>query len=371
MRICLCLVCLFVFAQDVSGQVFSNKVVGKKNADLADSLKKAEYPYILPILGKGATRKGFDLPYSAGIGINYLWQESDIIINNLNVGFNHGPMYNLDEIVRFNNTTATSNGLNVRPDVWLFPFLNVYGIFAKIQSTTAVDFGVYVPDASGTWNQVFTTSTTANFKGTTAGFGLTPTIGVAGGFMALDMNWAWTDIEALEKPAASFVFGPRFGKSFRLKDERAVALWVGGFRLHIKSETTGDLPIGDLFDTQGLGAKIDAGMDKVGQAQADVDTWWNSLTPPQQANPVNKAKYETANRAIGAAANFLTSASSAVGNLEQASVQYSLDKAQKNMWNFIVGGQYQFNKAFMIRAEGGFLNSRVQFLAGLQYRFPL
>lgn len=46
-------------------------------------------------------------------------------------------------------------------------------------------------------------------------------------------------------------------------------------------------------------------------------------------------------------------------------------KRQANMWNFIVGTQYQINKNWMIRAELGTLGSRNQFIGGLQYRFGL
>src|SRR6187402_1714675 len=143
-------------------QVYSNKEVGKKNAALIDSLKKSEYPYILPILGAAATKRGFDLPYSAGLGINYLWQESDLVIENLQVGFNHGPLHDLSEVIRFNNATSRATGLNFRPDVWVFPFLNVYGILAKAKPSTNVDFGVYVPDADGNWNNVINMQTEAN-----------------------------------------------------------------------------------------------------------------------------------------------------------------------------------------------------------------
>ena len=59
-------------------------------------------------------------------------------------------------------------------------------------------------------------STTVEFNTSTYGFGITPTIGVGGGFLALDMNVAWTDVPQLDKPARSFVFGPRFGKNFKL-----------------------------------------------------------------------------------------------------------------------------------------------------------
>ena len=60
-----------------------------------------------------------------------------------------------------------------------------------------------------------------------------------------------------------------------------------------------------------------------------------------------------------------------MSNSETATVQYSLDKRVKNMWNMVVGTQFQLNKHWMIRAEYGFLGSRSQFVGGLQYRFGL
>jgi hypothetical protein len=90
-----------VLYSTVFAQYTTDKVVGQKNAQIIDSLKTAEYPYLFPIWGKKVAQKGFKLPKSAGLSVQYLWQKSDIIINNLQVGFNNGPKYNLDEIVRF------------------------------------------------------------------------------------------------------------------------------------------------------------------------------------------------------------------------------------------------------------------------------
>src|SRR6187401_1309226 len=145
---------LAIFSSIVFAQVFTNKEVGKKNADLIDSLKKSEYPYSLPILGAKATKAGYNLPLSAGLSLNYFWQVSDIIIDNLQVGFNNGPMYNLDEIVRFDKAKTTASALTVRPDIWLFPFLNVYAIFGKAQASTEVGFGIWVPDSTNTPKQI-------------------------------------------------------------------------------------------------------------------------------------------------------------------------------------------------------------------------
>jgi len=353
-------------------QVYSDKVVGKKNAEFADSIKASEYPYILPILGAAATKRGFNLPYSAGIGLNYLWQESDLVIENLQVGFNHNPMHDLSEIVRFNNATSEATGLNFRPDVWVFPFLNVYGILAKAKPSTTVDFGVYVPDADGNWNNVINMTSQAKFDATSFGFGLTPTLGIGGGWMALDMNFTWNDIAELEDPAFAFVFGPRFGKSFKLKKpERNIALWVGGFRLKLNTGTTGSIDLTEVIETDGLQAKVDAGLQKVSDTYTGVETWWNDLTSVEQKNPVNIAKYETANRALDRASGFLTNLDDALNDEQNASVQYSLDKRPKDMWNFIIGSQYQHNKHWMLRFEYGFLGSRQQIIAGLQYRFGL
>lgn len=355
-----------------AAQVYSDKVVGKKNASLSDSIKVKPYPYALPIWGQKVTAMGYDLPYSAGLSINYFWQESDIIISDLFVGFNNGPMYNLEEIIRFDNAVASSYAINFRPDIWVLPFLNVYGILAKANTSTAIDAGVWIPDTTNTWREVAAFSSVAEFKATGLGFGVTPTIGVGGGFLALDMNMSWTDVSALNKPVFTFVFGPRFGKSFKLKKpERNIAFWVGGFRLHLSSQTEGSLLLSEVLPVDDLQPKVDEGLEKVADAQVQVDEWWSGLTPQEQKNPVNVAKYETADRVLQTAGNALNTIDGALNDDQYASVQYSLTKKPKDMWNFVVGSQFQINKHFMIRAEYGFLGSRQQLITGLQYRFGL
>lgn len=364
----------FFLSLTVNAQVFTNKEVGKKNEALADSLKKSEYPYHLPIWGAKVTKAGYHLPYSAGLSVQYFWQESSILIDNLNVGFNNGPMYNLDGIVRFDESTATASAVTFRPDIWVLPFLDVYGILGKSKASTDVSFGVWIPDENGEETEVLSASTIVEFNTTTFGFGLTPTIGVAGGFLALDMNVAWTDVPQLSTPARTFVFGPRFGKSFKLKKpESNIAIWVGGFRVNLASGTDGSINLSDVFPEGGgeMGAKIDEGIQKVEDTQQQVDDWWNSLTEQEQNSPVNQAKYERVNSALGRAGQILDAADAAINGISNSTVQYSMDKQVKDHWNFLVGSQYQLNKHFMFRLEVGFLGSRNQVMGGIQYRFGL
>lgn len=356
----------------VFSQVFSNKEVGKKNADKIDSLKNADYPYVLPIWGAKATKAGFSLPYSAGLSVQYLWQESDLVIENLMIGFNNQEMHNLDNIIDFNSAKSRANAVNLRPDIWLFPFLNVYGVLAKSALSTDVGFNVNLPDSNGNLGTIASFNTQANFNASTLGFGVTPTIGVGGGWMAFDMNFSWNDIPELNKPAFAFVFGPRMGKSFKLKKPNSnIALWTGAFRLHLNSGTSGNLAFSDLFDMENINTKIDNGQDAVESRYLQNENWWNGLSPIEQKNPINKAKYEATNKALDEASNFLTGMEQAVNKTNNSTVQYSLDKRPKNMWNFLIGSQYQINKSWMLRAEYGFLGSRTQFIGGLQYRFGL
>ena len=357
-----------------NAQVFTNKEVGKKNEELIDSLKNSEYPYSLPILGKQATAKGYNLPYSAGVSVQYFSQVSDLIMDNLMIGFNNSPMVNMDQLIRFDKAKATASAVTVRPDIWLLPFLNVYGILGKAKATTEVGFGLWLPDSNNVSKPVFSSGTTIEFNSTTFGLGITPTIGVAGGFLALDMNVAWTDVPQLAKPAKTFVFGPRMGKSFKLKKpEQNIAFWVGGFRVHLSSETAGSIALSEVFPFSGEWSnKIDAGMEKVDNGQQQLDAWWASLSQQQQNNPVNKAKYEAANNLLDRAGQVLAAAENAANTITSSTVQYSMDKRPEDMWNVVLGTQFQVNKHLMFRFEyGGLAGSRTQFLGGLQYRFGL
>ncbi len=362
----------FLFCSASIAQVYTNKPIGEKNVALIDSLKQQEYPYVLPIWGEKVAKMGFELPYSAGIGINYMWQESALIINNLSVGFNNGPMTNVDDIIRFDEALAGANIVNFRPDIWLFPFLNIYGVIAKAKTSTKIDAGLWLPDADNNWNEVSAFSTKAEFDVTSFGFGLTPTMGVGGGWLALDMNMVWSDVSALDKPVFTFVFGPRLGKTFKFKTpHRNLAFWVGGFRVKFSSETSGSIDLSEVLDVSDTQDKVDEGLIRVDEAGNQVNNWWNNLPPDEQQSPVNKAKYERANQLLDKTSNLLNSLDGALSTASSSTVQYSLDKNLENMWNFIVGAQFQYNKHWMIRAEYGFLGSRQQFLTGLQYRFGL
>lgn len=360
----ICLCTFVFFAVFLSGAQVYSELTNKQN----DSL---EYDKLLPIFGKKVKALGFDLPYSAGISVNYLYQNSDIVISNVKVGFNSSELIDVDDLVRFNSTTAESNGVNIRPDVWLFPFLNIYGVFAQAQSRTNVDVSIFIPRINEA-DELFSIQTNPLFNTTTVGFGITPTAGFFGGWIAFDMNFTWTDVDAQEHPVFAFVFDPRIGKTFELhKPERNISFWVGGFRLKVNRDTRGSLGLGEIMPIDEWNEKVAVGQTKVGEAQQELDIWWESLNPIQQQNPVNIAKKQGNQAKLNIAGRFLNAADNALDTAETSTIDYTLDKQQLNMWNFVIGSQFQINKSWMLRAEYGFSQGRNTFFTGLQYRFGL
>ena len=83
---------------------------------------------------------------------------------------------------------------------------------------------------------------------------------------------------------------------------------------------------------------------------------WAATLPPAQRVIVNQiiAKLEDISNGIDP------------GN---ATIEYKLDKRVTAPFNLIFGGQYQFDKRWMIRTELGVFGKRSQFLLNLNYRF--
>ena len=150
-----------------------------------------------------------------------------------------------------------------------------------------------------------------------------------------------------------------------------IAGWVGAFRLNYSAATNGSINLSEIFPTTELQTKVNQGFEKVNETSMQVESWWSSLTPVEQNNPVNKSKYNAATKALAKASDVLNAADGALNDGKSATVEYSLDKSLKNKWNFLIGTQFQINRHLMLRAEYGFLGTRQQFVGGLQYRFGL
>ena len=140
-----------------------------QNPDLI--LSKAERDSVLknyhnrfPIWGRKAIERGFDLPYPAGVSVNVVYAEQDIKLSDLGLSTGSNPTVPVD-FIKFGRVHAPVFTGNVRGDLWLFPFLNVYAMAGGARVTTDVTIAEPVQ---------FNTKVDQN--GQYAGFGLTGTM---------------------------------------------------------------------------------------------------------------------------------------------------------------------------------------------------
>ena len=181
---------------------YASRKLSKKQIAYTDSLKAVEYDYVFPYLGQFAYEKGFDIPYPVGAMANYIWMDQGIVIENFHLGINDSGLKPIG-FIEFGENRNTSYAINFRPDIWVLPFLNVYGLFGYGASTTEVNLAKPV-----TMTSIVTQNMTTKGFGVMGGFGLGPA------WVSVDANWTWTKPELLEEAVLGKVLGIRVGKTF-------------------------------------------------------------------------------------------------------------------------------------------------------------
>ena len=284
------------------------------------------WPYKFPIWGNKLAERGIRFPLPFGIGLNYAFADQPITISNIAVGVNDGPMTDLSKIIKFGDLNSRVNALNLRADLWVFPFVNVYGM-ANYIVESKTDVSVVEP---------FAFDAGAVQSGVGGGFGTTFSGGALGLFGTLDLNWTWNKMQKLDKPVGTFLLAPRIGKNFGNWGGLEWILWVGGMRQNIQSETKGEIRLSDAVGGSGFQEKLQG--------------WYDGLPPGRQA---------VVDGIVGR-----------INGGGDPVIRYSLDKAIKYPWNMLIGGELGLTKAWRVRAEVGFIH-RTQVVLGLNYRFGL
>jgi hypothetical protein len=307
-----------------------------QNPDLAltqaerDSIL-AHYHQIFPIWGRKAIERGFDLPSPLGFNIGVFAASQGIVISNLGVGFNQPPQD--ASFIKFQEAKAKLTNWNVRADLWVFPFLNVYGIAGTGPGHTTVH--VIEPVEF---------STTADFQGENFGIGLTGAFGFRRNFVVLDWNHQWASSSLLSAPVPVNVFSTRVGRGFRLGTRARRmkgTLWVGTMLQTMKNETNGSVKLSEV---------VPPGMDSLFNNYQSAP-WYQALTPAQKAlvdDFVQRLQ----------------------GGLETTVVNYTLNKKVADPWNLLIGGTVDYRRHWGLRAEVGLIGRTSAFLM-LNYRIAL
>ncbi len=328
------------FVQQGQAQYVTKKVKSKHQA-YTDSLKSVEYNYTFPIWGQAAYKQGFDIPYPIGIMSNFIWMDQGIDITNMQLGIKTDnkdiPLTSTD-FIDFGDSYNESYAFNVRPDLWILPFLNVYGLFGYGQSTTEVNLVAPVALKSIVTQGIRTT-----------GLGVMTAFGIGPAWVSVDANWTWNKPELLDKATRVNVLGLRLGQTFTFKQrpERNIAIWVGGMRVKMGTETTGAIAMSDAFPQETW--------DRKEEIVDDYNAWYATLPPAKQLIVDQSAIRE-----------IITKLENSDGS---SIIRYGMDKQVSQMWNGVVGMQFQLNKRWQFRTEAGLIGDRKSFMLSVNYRF--
>ena len=349
-RIFILFALLFFFSQSIYAQYASKRIKSKYEA-YTDSLKKVEYNYLFPFWGQKAYKRGFDIQYPIGFMGNFFWVDQGIIIDNFQLGFDNAhdgtldfPLTSVsDSIIGFGNNSNKSYSINIRPDIWLFPFINVYGIFGVGRSRTSVDVKAFqYSPAAVNFNSI------VEQKINTYGAGVLFAGGVGPVWISLDANMTWNKPELLDRATYANVVGIRMGKAFTFKKrpQSNISIWVGTMYLSIQSETVGAIKLQDALPPEVWDKKDEF-----------VNNYWNWYN-----NDATELQKRFADRILTPVVDAIDARNG------ESIVQYGMDKQVKENWNMLVGMQYQINKHWQIRSEGGVVGNRKSFLFSVNYR---
>ncbi|QLY36898.1 hypothetical protein HV164_10360 [Citrobacter freundii] len=285
-----------------------------------------------PIWGEEAKARGYSIPLPFGVNLSYMNMRQNIDVDS--IGFsglalgNHAiptDMFNIDA----GHTREQSKSENLRIDMWVFPFLNIYGLVGHTRGSSVSNVSVDADPTRYTGiDRVIASSVhqlyqsgklqdidfTLDFKGTTWGTGITLAGGYENWFALVDTNYTRTDFDILDGKISALTVSPRVGYRFRFQGpvgESHLSVWLGSMYQNVQQEFRGSLS--DLHMPAALQPLIDT-VNQNNEGRFDVK---QKLTSP---------------------------------------------------WNMLIGTQFEMTPQFNVLTEFGF-NERNSFFVAGEYRF--
>jgi hypothetical protein len=148
----------------------------------------------LPILGDEARKRGIELPLPLGAGLVYYHLDRDIEVSDVRVGRNGAPPTSVSQFAALAANSRVDN-VNVKVDVWILPFVNVYAIVGYLWNKSDTRIDVTLPPLlPGGTPRRKTLEVPTEIEGSVGGLGLTLAGGYGPFFLTYDANFAQADL---------------------------------------------------------------------------------------------------------------------------------------------------------------------------------
>jgi len=316
--------------------------VSRLNKSERDSLRAIPYPYKLPIYGQRVRDKGIDFPLPLGFMVNYIHQKTEVNIEKPRIALGGSDLVSVD-FLEFEPVVNYTNVVNFRADAWVFPFLNVYGIYARSKTNSYVSMRFPI-----------SFDIERNPTADTFGFGGVMGYGIGDYFVVANLNYSWSDVDVLDNLVEGRLISARLVKSFELsRKNQNINVSIGFQNQKITRDSSGELSIGEIFeffDQENLDNLKD-------QIASSAQNWYDELSLPQKV-------------VVDQLVDILEDKVNGV-DVNDIPLRYNFDKVPLGNWSFQLGVQYNHNKHWWFRVEAGIGRGRKQLMTSVNYRFAL
>jgi hypothetical protein len=263
------------------------------------------------------------LPNTFGAATIWYWQKQDLIIEDLTIKINDGPVKKIS-FLDFPGPSVENQIGQVRLDTWVLPFMNVSVMGGMVGGSATIPLAIQgsklaeyfnleeLCDEDGPAFEFCSRRLEALGETTYTGWNVGLGVVLAGGwrnfFLAVPVSYVWTWVSILDQAVTAVNVTPRAGYRFNLGKFGVLSAYTGATYL-----------------------------------KADIDVRLNM--------------------------KFNTSESGIPDLGDETEVDVTIFQGNKDRWNMLVGGNWEVRKWLSLHCEGGFLGSRTNVAGSMTFRF--
>lgn len=288
------------------------------NEGSLDTRTPASQSRVLPIWGDEARAKGYDIPEPFGVSYNYMNLRQDVIVDKIAFGSDKPLGQNILSLVGVDvgHTRSSNESHMLKLDSWIFPFMNVYGIYGKTKGSSKAQLNSVTLGGQPIAHDL---PFNLDYKGKSYGAGFTLAGGYNQFFGTFDLNYTKTDLDILDGDIKALVITPRVGYEFIFspliagQGNTKLQVWTGAMYQDITQRFKGDVSRLSLPD--------------------ELDGMMNILPPSMMGN-----------------------------------IKFDVEQHLAHKWNQTIGARLEVTRNFNVITEVGF-NNRNSFLISGEFRF--
>lgn len=288
------------------------------NEGSLDTRTPASQSRVLPIWGDEARARGYDIAEPFGASYNYMNLRQDVIVDKIAFGSDKPLGQNILSIVGVDvgHTRSSNESHMLKLDTWIFPFMNVYGIYGKTKGSSKAQLNAVTLGGQEIANDL---PFNLDYEGKSYGGGFTLAGGYNQFFGTFDLNYTKTNLDIIDGDIKALVITPRVGYEFIFsplisgQGNTKLQVWTGAMYQDITQRFKGDVSRLSLPE--------------------ELDGMMNILPPSMMGN-----------------------------------IKFDVEQHLAHKWNQTLGARLELTRNFNITTEFGF-NNRNSFLVSGEFRF--